>query len=309
MRRLLIVLVVGMVMGCSSAAPSALPAEPTKSLAPATTTPTAAVTSTAATTISATACTGTVADRAKFVDTASKAAYPVYCAVLPADWSVKAFATTPLSGGLQVVVEYMSTGGLQLMVVECPCSKEAMHLGGGSPVPSVAGQIGNMPADVYGTGGSFQMVAAPNPALAYQVWNPAGVSREQLMTWTAAFVVVAPGGPAGSMVASAPTPWPTGPFGQLKVSVAKCTIGPHSGLVTITYTGEPSPSNNVLIDTNPDSSGGSVKTFGNSALSTDSHTIITALDWAFAPQGYWVRWDPYLPNDPTVVHITAPKGC
>ena len=114
-----------------------------------------------------------------------------------------------------------------------------------------------------------------------------------------------------------PTPSPTaipGPFGPLKVSISDCNkIGPHIGMATITYTGQASPTNNVLIGTDPNGAvhGWDVKTFGQSADSKDPHTIITPFDFSlsYAPQGHWVRWDPLYPNDPTMVHVTAPPGC
>jgi len=108
-----------------------------------------------------------------------------------------------------------------------------------------------------------------------------------------------------------PTPIP-GPFGPLKVSISDCNkIGPHIGMATITYTGQASPTNKVLIGTDPNGRGWDVKAFGQTALSKDPHTIITPFDFSlsYAPQGYWVRWYPLYPNDPTMVHVTAPPGC
>jgi hypothetical protein len=195
MRRLLILVVAGIVMGCSSAASSALPAEPTKSLATGTTTPTAAVTPTvavtptAAPTISAAACTGTDADRAKLVEAASQEPFAVYCAVLPPGWQVSALLG-PVANGVQTVeIKYASTGGLSLTILELA--------GGPTLIPPDAtrigvAHIGDLTGDLYvGVGGGVYMIfATPDAARRYLIAGSLGISKDQLTTWAAAFVRV-----------------------------------------------------------------------------------------------------------------------
>ena len=65
-----------------------------------------------------------------------------------------------------------------------------------------------------------------------------------------------------------PTPIP-GPFGPLKVSISDCNkIGPHIGMATITYTGQASPTNKVLIGTDPNGR----CTVGTSRRSAKAHS-------------------------------------
>ncbi len=85
--------------------------------------------------------------------------------------------------------------------------------------------------------------------------------------------------------------------------------------VTVTYTGIPSPTDSVLLISDPNWEtelaagkpwGAAVYTFGHSAMSTDPHTIITAADAVSSPKGIWVAWKPVRLHDPTTVHALVP---
>jgi hypothetical protein len=165
-------------------APTEVPVPPT-AVASATDSPPAASSGPAS------ACTGTQANQAFFVEAASQIRFDVYCAVLPSGWYLNAGDYKTANGG-QVTVQYKGPGGATLEVAEgaycttspVACSAHVSSLGNAS--------FGDLTGALDLTGASpvtYAIYVAPGTQHGYGI-SGTGMGQAKFAAYAAAMVKV-----------------------------------------------------------------------------------------------------------------------
>jgi hypothetical protein len=139
----------------------------------------------------ASACTGTPANQAFFVEAASRVRFEVYCAVLPSGWLLNTGDYKTASGG-QVTVQYKGPGGATIEIAEgaycttspVTCSSHVSSLGNAS--------FGDLTGALDLAGASpvtYALYVAPGTAHGYGM-SGTGMGQPAFVAYAAAMVKV-----------------------------------------------------------------------------------------------------------------------
>jgi hypothetical protein len=172
-----------------TSAPTDLPVAPT---AGASATTSATASPPVASTGPASACTGTPANQAFFVEAASRVRFDVYCAALPSGWYLNS-GDYKTAGGGQVTVQYKGPGGATIEIAEgaycttsaVTCSGHVSSLGNAS--------FGDMAGGLALTSASpvtYAVYVAPGTARGYGM-SGTGMGQPAFVAYAAAMVKVA----------------------------------------------------------------------------------------------------------------------
>jgi hypothetical protein len=154
--------------------------------------PTSATPPAATATAAGPACTGSSSDTATIAQWAASAGFDVYCAVLPAGWTI--LSIEHLSAN-EIEVHYRGPAaheGVDLIEGTSWCQTSDPCLGGTTKPSKIASaSLATLPGAIYSPVVGVYVLYALGAGAAYEM-ESAGLTVEQLTSWASALVKVGP---------------------------------------------------------------------------------------------------------------------